>query len=160
RYTIDGRNDIECPWWMGNNFPLPDNTRIDFWYRVFPNLLSDEYHSLQRECELLNEAGVNTPEYITANDAYAGLRILAVECSRTKKKLMPFQGVSELFQQLLPNIKQMNTDVNITGYIRRLASSSNGEAIFMSRDLARQISENVDISNHFVVVGRDVGEAS
>lgn len=160
RYMVDGRNDIECPWWMGNTFPLPDNTRIDFWYRVFPNLPSDEYQSLRRECDLLNDAGVDTPAYMTADDAYAGLRILAVECSRTKKKLMPYQGVSELFQQLLPSIQQRSIDANITGYIRRLASSSNGEAIFMNRDLANRISQDVDIRKHFVVVGRDIGGAS
>lgn len=160
RYTVDGRNDVECPWWMGNAFSLPDSTRIDFWYRVFPNLPLDEYDALERECAARNEAGVKTPEYITAGDAYAGLRILAVECSRTKNKLMPYQGVSELFQQLLPSIQQLNSDANITGYIRRLASSSNGEAIFMNQDLARRISEDVDIRKHFVVVGRDVGGAS
>jgi hypothetical protein len=160
RYTVDGRNDVECPWWMGNTFPLPDNTRIDFWYRVFPNLPSDEYQSLKRECTLLNQSGIDTPEYFPTDDAYAGLRILAVECSRTKKKLMPYQGVSELFQQLLPSIQQRNNDANITGYIRRLASSSNGEAIFMNRDLANRISEDVDIRKHFVVVGRDIGGAS
>jgi hypothetical protein len=160
RYTVDGRNDIECPWWQGNNFALPDNTRVDFWYRVFPNLPNDEYQSLRRECDLLNESGVDTPKYITADDAYAGLRILAVECSRTKKKLMPYTGVSELFQQLLPSVQQRSNDANITGYIRRLASSSNGEAIFMNRDLANRISQDVDIRKHFVVVGRDIGGAS
>jgi hypothetical protein len=159
RYMVDGRNDVECPWWMGNTFALPDNTRIDFWYRVFPELPGDESAALQRECALRNESGVDTPKYIP-DDTNTNLRVLAVECSRTRQKLMPFRGVSELFQQLLPSVQQLSSDANISGYIRRLASSSNGEAIFVNRDLAQRISQDVDIRKHFVVVGRDIGGAS
>ena len=78
---------------------------------------------------------------------------LAVECIRPHGSL-----VTPLITPLLPRIQIKDADRNEEGYIRRLASSSIGEPIYMNDTLHTQITGGkVDLRNYFVTVGPDEG---
>jgi hypothetical protein len=152
RMKLDIKTDVEAPWWQGNHFNVPDQTRQNFWYRIFPDLPPEEYQALLKEAGNLADSGQQVPKYIPAKDSYAGLRILAVECSRTREELMPDDKLSELVMSLLPNIKPTANDKTVKDYIRRLSGSSTGEPLYVNEFIANSISPNVDIRDYFLTI--------
>jgi hypothetical protein len=156
KLKVDDNEYQEALWWQGLQFASAGSTNLRFKYRVLPPLPESEKTAIFQQN--INYGSSHFPQaqdsfkYIVAEDSFAGLKVLAVECVRDQTK----QLVHELLNPLIDNLRIKGSDKDTDKYIRRLAGSSNGEAIYLTDQLNRSITGGVlDLKDYFSTVGEE-----